>query len=115
MLSKSQRLHQERDIKKVIRYGRTTANDFFTLKLLPNHLNSNRFTVLVSTKVSKKATKRNRLKRWVREGLRLSLSQQKRGWDGVVIVKPTAIQLSNYQQATSGLFQALSRGGVLCK
>jgi len=90
MLGKTNRLAKDRDIKKVFARGRGFFNPFFNLKYLPAG-GAVRFTVVVSTKVSKKAVKRNRLKRIIREILRLNLKNFPLG-DYALILKPKAAQ-----------------------
>lgn len=88
MLYKKNRLAKDRDIKKVFARGRGFFNPYFTLKYLPEG-DAPRFTVVASTKVSKRAVKRNRLKRIIRQVLRLNLNKLPLG-DYVLMLKPKA-------------------------
>ncbi len=91
MLKKVNRLAKAKDIQKTIARGRAFFSPFLTIK----HLSSSqdpRFTVVVSTKVSKKAVDRNRLKRVLREVLRKNITQFKKG-DYMVFLKPKAAKL----------------------
>src|SRR4051812_40282115 len=89
MLFKQHRLARTKDVKNTFAHGRSFFNPFFTLKFLQTKHEGRRFTVVVSTKVSKKAVERNRLKRIVREFVRLNLGRFAFG-DYAVIVKPAA-------------------------
>lgn len=94
MLKKQLRLAKTQDVQKVFAHGRAFFNPFFTVRFKPSNLEASRFTVVVSTKVSKKAVQRNRIKRVLREFLRLNISKFKLG-DYAVIVKPKAAKESN--------------------
>lgn len=87
MLKKQFRLAKDADVKKVFARGRAFFNPLFAIKYFPGPIS--RFTVVVSTKVSKKAVVRNRIKRTLREVIRLNLTKFKPG-DYAVVVKPGA-------------------------
>ena len=95
MLKKVNRLAKDKDIQKTFARGRAFFSPFFTVKYLSGGENV-RFTVVVSTKVSKRAVVRNRLKRLVREYLRINIKDFKKG-DHVLTVKPKAVSLPEDQ------------------
>ncbi len=67
MLSRQNRLHRNRDIKRVFQKGvKTHINGLRVQVLAHNRQSLPRVTVIISTKVAKRATERNRLKRQVR-------------------------------------------------
>lgn len=78
MLKKVNRLAKDKDIQTTFVRGRAFFNHFFTIKFLPGS-QENKFAVVVSTKVFKKANQRNRLKRLIREYLRKNLAVLKKG------------------------------------
>lgn len=86
MLKKANRLAKARDIQKVFARGRSFFSPFFSIKFVPAP-GVGRFTVVVSTKVFKKAVSRNRLKRIIREHLRKNLDKFKKG-DYVIVARP---------------------------
>lgn len=88
MLKKVNRLAKAKDIQKAFARGRNFFSPFFNIKYISGS-GSPRFTVVVSTKVFKKAVSRNRLKRIVREYVRRNLSLFKKG-DYVISFKPKA-------------------------
>jgi len=88
MFKKINRLSKTSDVQRVFARSRAFFNPLFTVRFSPSQ-NLSRFTVVVSTKVSKKAVIRNRIKRVAREFLRLRLKDLLAG-DYVVIVKPVA-------------------------
>lgn len=90
MLPRQHRLAKDRDIKRVFAQGRSFFNPFFTLKYLKLAAQT-RFAFVVSAKVSKKAVKRNRLKRVLREQVRKNLESLAPG-DYVLVLKPQGAQ-----------------------
>lgn len=75
MLSKKHRLSKTAEVKKTAVKGRGFFNPYFVIKSLANKGDFPRFTVVVSTKVSKKAVDRNRVKRIIREAIKPHLSE----------------------------------------
>ena len=87
MLKKVNRLAKSKDIQKAFARGRTFFNPLFNLKAFFTP-GTKRFTVVVSTKVYKRAVDRNRLKRLVREHIRKNLVNYKSG-NYLVVAKPS--------------------------
>lgn len=67
MLAKKNRLSKASDFQRVLKSGRKVWGRFFTLKYLSAEAEGeSRFGFIVTTKISKKATVRNRIKRRLR-------------------------------------------------
>jgi len=94
MFAKKNRLAKTRDVKTAFERGRGFFNPFFTVKYLKTTKPFGRFTIVVSTKVSKKAVERNRLKRLLRDFIRRNIGSFAPG-DYAVIVKPSAAKLQS--------------------
>lgn len=88
MLNKKNRLAKDQDIKRTLAQGRGFFSPLFSLKFLQS-AGPARFAIVVSTKISKKAVKRNRLKRILREFIRHKIGRLVMG-DYMVIVRPKA-------------------------
>ncbi|NEQ36627.1 MAG: ribonuclease P protein component [Okeania sp. SIO3I5] len=71
-----------------------------------------RIGISISKKVSKGAVVRNRIKRQIRAALRQMLPCISRGWDLVIVVKPTAKQC-NYDEFLQQLEKLLAQAEVL--
>jgi len=97
MLAKQHRLAKEKDFKKINITGRSFFTPCFKLKYLANKLEFSRFAIVASTKVSKKATQRNRLKRQLREIIRLNLNEIRTGYDIIIYLKSKALD-QHYQE-----------------
>lgn len=91
MLKKPHRLAKTTHIQTVFARGRGFFNTYLTVKVLKKS-DTHRFTVVVSTKVSKKAVVRNRIKRVLREVIRKNITSLMTG-DYVIIVKPAATKI----------------------
>lgn len=100
MLKKEHRLAKTKDVKAAFEQGRGFFNPNFSIRHRAKNKENKRFTVVVSTKVSKNATTRNRLKRLVREFIRLNLGEFNPG-DYVISVKPKAVSLAKGEYLSS--------------
>lgn len=69
----------------------TLFTPYVTCKLSNNQLPNNRYGFVVSKRVDKRASKRNEIKRKVRQCIEAQKEQIKTGYDMLVIVKPSAI------------------------
>lgn len=88
MLQPANRLKLDRDFKKVLKFGRSFYSQNLKAKILKNSLANSRFGFVIGTKISKSAVVRNRLKRQVREVIRLLFKDNKiqPGFDVVVMI-----------------------------
>lgn len=111
MLGKKHRLAKTKDVKLTFERGRAFFNPLFTLKFLKKPQPPARFAVVVSTKVSKKAVARNRIKRHIREFVRLNIQRFVPG-DYSVVVKPAAANVEG-SELKSRLSQFLASCGLL--
>lgn len=100
MLPKNRRLTNE-EIETVIRKGVTNHTPFLYIKSLLNNSENTSFTVVVSSKVNKKAVVRNKIKRQIRAFLIRKKGQFKNGYNIVFITKPgvTNLKLEDLQSA----------------
>lgn len=87
MLAKQHRLVKQKDFERVFKQGRSYYTKLLGAKLLANQA-VNRFGIVISTKISKKATERNRLKRQIRQALRELDKKLKPGFDLVIMALP---------------------------
>lgn len=94
MFSKKHRLAKSSDIQRVFAQGRSFYNPFFTIRFKKASVHPIRFTVVVSTKVSKKAVERNRIKRVIRHFTRERVAAFTPG-DYAILVKPAAGKADN--------------------
>ena len=81
MLSRKNRLKKKKDFEQVFRRGETLKEGFLTLKLAKNNLKVTRFGFVISLKVSKKASLRNKIRRRLRAIAKTKIPQIKTGFD----------------------------------
>ena len=112
-LPKANRLKSRKDFQAVFREGIRRHGSYLTLRALkplcltkPSldiatqttqatdsaHIASTRIGISISTKVSKRAVVRNRIKRQITAALHNLLPKLSPGWRLVVVVKPTAAE-----------------------
>lgn len=108
MLAKNSRLKKNKEFDLVFKEGKTVYGGFLGVKIRKNTLETNRFGVLLSTKVSKLATVRNLYKRRIKDILKTQNLQIKTGYDCVVIVLPAIIG-KNYQEIEAEIKTAFNK------
>jgi ribonuclease P protein component len=91
--------------------GRTQTDHFLVIKVRPNELGFSRYGVSVSKHVGK-AVVRNRIKRILREILRLTPLSP--GWDIIFIARSPSAG-SDYSQLNESVIDLLSRSGLKAK
>ncbi|MBT6069129.1 ribonuclease P protein component [Candidatus Peregrinibacteria bacterium] len=94
MLKKRFRLTKRDNISNIIKEGKSLSGKFFLCKAVPNELKFNRFSIVVSKKVEKRAVRRNKCRRRIHEALRnhsLKLNSDKNHFDVVLLVNRNCI------------------------
>lgn len=79
------------------------------VKAVLNNMGHNRFGILISVKVSKKAVIRNKIKRQIRRVVSLRLDKMKQGYDCVIICLPAIIgkDYGEIEKSLAGHFKKL--------
>lgn len=108
MLPKKYRLTREKDFEHTFKKGKSFFIRELGVKCLPNNLPHSRIGIVVSNKISKKATERNKIKRRLRETIRLALPQIKAPVDLLIITRPTIVDL-DYHGIESHLTNCLKK------
>jgi ribonuclease P protein component len=108
---RGERLKKPEQFKAVYTQGNTQADRLLVLKSLANHLEYCRCGISINKRVGK-AVVRNRIKRKLREILRLNPLDN--GWDIVLIVRNPAAE-SDYRQLEKSVVGLLSRAKILAK
>ena len=102
-------LTKPRQYALVYNKGSSWVSDLVVMKALPNGLSFSRYGFSVSRRVGK-AVVRNRVKRLLREILRLAPLQP--GWDIIFIVRPL-VASANYASLEKSVKGLLSRAHLL--
>jgi len=88
LLPLKNRLKKKKDFERIFKSGKGIKEDFLFLKWAPNNLKISRFGFMVGKKISKMATLRNKIRRRLREQVRLRLPKIKKGIDGILVANP---------------------------
>ncbi|MBZ1345130.1 MAG: ribonuclease P protein component [Candidatus Nealsonbacteria bacterium] len=107
MLSKENRIKKKKDFERIFKEGQGFKEDFLFLKIAQNNLNISRFGFIVSKNFSKKAVFRNKMKRKLRELVRIKLDKIKKGIDGILIAQPGLAKkdFQETQEITNKIFR----------
>jgi ribonuclease P protein component len=93
--------------QEIRRQGRSLSDELLVLCFLPNGLAYNRFGFSVSSRIGN-AVERNRIKRRLREAMRLRMDSIKPGWDLVLIAR-NPIRSADYQEMDAACARLLRR------
>lgn len=110
-MNRKYRLTRTTDFKRVRRMGRSYAHPLAILVAVRNDLEVSRFGVSVGKSLGGAAV-RNRVKRRMREALRLLLASSAPGWDAILVARPPIVgaDWSQLQETMAGLLQ---QAGIL--
>lgn len=114
MLPKKNRLTKNKEFENVFKNGDTFFTKILGIKYIKNGLEITRFGIIISHKISKKAVVRNKIKRRIREILRLNFEKIKKGYD-VVILTRTGISDCEYDELEKNIEYALRKARLLFK
>ena len=118
MLPPDRRLRDNRDFRRIYAKGRFFAHPLAVLHLLKRRGESaekfpeSRIGFVISKKQGK-AVVRNRIKRRLREAIRLQLSELKTGSYDLVFVGRTAAYEASWEELNFAISDLLQRAGVL--
>lgn len=104
MLPKINRLPSP-EIRILMRRGKRTSNNLLELITNTNQLRSSRFAFIVSRSIDKRATKRNRVKRLLRQAVANLLPQIRVNLDVIVVARSK--QLLAEEASISGIVDEL--------
>lgn len=111
MFKKVNQLKKDKEFDNVFKHGRSSFNKILGAKAVSNELGNSRFGILVSNKISKKAVARNKIKRRIREIIRLQLAELKPGFDIVIITLPSVLGRS-YQEIEEAIHYNFKKLGL---
>ena len=94
------RVRSDQRFQEVRRHGRSYSNAWLVLCALPNQLLYSRFGIVVNSRRGN-AVRRNRVKRRLREILRLQQTTIQAGWDLVLIARQPARNAGYWELETA--------------
>jgi len=96
MLPRLNRLNKRKDFERIHQQGQIARGRLMILKAKRNDFQYSRIGIIVSKKVAKKATQRNKIKRRMRRIVREEILLHN-GYDFVIILKHDAVS-ANYEE-----------------
>ena len=105
------RVRENARFQEIRRQGRSYPNRILVLCTLENDLDYSRFGFSVSTRIGNAVT-RNRIKRRLREAMRLRMDMVKPGWDLVFIARKPICD-ADYQKIDAACARLLGRAHLL--
>ncbi len=84
---KRERLQKSKDFRMAYKKGTLSKKGALVLYSIPNSLSYNRMGFSISAKNIKKANRRNRIRRLLKEAYRLNKKYLKNGFDMVIVIK----------------------------
>jgi len=109
---KSERLRRQKDIEACLREGKRYRHPLMTLYVRWREGVGRRIAFSVGRKVAKKATQRNKIKRWLREAYRTKRWAMKEGVDLFIVAQPE-IAAANFHAVDAALTELLVKAKVL--
>lgn len=110
-MNRKYRLTSSTDFKRVRRTGKSYAHPLAILVISPNDLTISRFGVTVGRALGN-AVRRNRVKRRLREALRMLLPRTDSGRDVILIARP-ALNEAEWSDVLNAVATLLKRAGLL--
>lgn len=114
MLPLKNRLQARRDFEETKTKGQKYQSRLFGLLVYPTNSEVTRFGFIVSTKISKKATQRNKIKRRLRESIRKVLPTLKTGYDVVFLGKKELLD-KKLSEISVEVVKTLGKAGLLSR
>lgn len=105
------RVRENRRFQEIRKVGRTYTHPLLVLCALPNQLPYSRFGFSVSSRIGN-AVVRNRIKRQLREAMRLRMVTVRPGWD-IVLIARNPIRSVDYQEMDAACARLLRRAHLL--
>jgi ribonuclease P protein component len=109
-MERKYRLRLNADFRRVRHKGKSWANHLMVLCALPNDLEHSRFGFAASKRIGK-AVVRNRVRRRMREAVRLRRALISGGWDLVFIAR-SSIRHASYAEIDQGVEHLLRRANL---
>lgn len=98
MLASKNRLKKKINFARIEIDGRMTQSKSFGMGVFDRKDNlDSHFGFIISTKISKKAVIRNRIKRIMADVIRINLDKIKKGLEVLFLLKPSVVKLSREQ------------------
>ncbi|HNV97396.1 MAG TPA: ribonuclease P protein component [bacterium] len=112
MIAREFRISRKKDFDIILKSKLKFYSNNFVLRFSKNELSKSRFCVVVSKKISKKAVIRNKIRRRVYEIIRLNYNKIKPGFDFMILVKLSVLELE-YKDIERDLLYVFKKANIL--
>jgi len=114
MLPKINRVKKKKDFEEIFKNSKSLKNNIFVLKFAKNDLGINRVGIVVSQKVSKRATIRNKIRRRLSEIIKKEINNIKSGVD-LVFIALSSIEKKEFSEMAESVKNALIKLNLVNK
>ena len=108
------KLTKKSDFEKVAKLGQPFFSQELGFKLAKNSLKYNRYGVVVNLKVDKRAVARNKIRRRIREIIKLNNPNLKQDYDIMILTRESVKKLS-YAEINKKLFYFFRKANLCLK
>ena len=96
---KEEHILKSKDFNAVYKKGRAFKGEGLALYIFTNNLSHNRIGFSIGARNIKRAARRNRIRRLLREAYRLTKKDLRRGFDMIIVVKRDPAKITSYNEA----------------
>lgn len=111
MIAQKNRL-KKADFELIFKNGNKKFNHFLNVRFLKNKLDYCRFAVIISNKISKKATERNKIKRRLKAVLKEKMPEFSDNYDLIITVLPPLKEV-DFSETKDILLNLLKKSNLL--
>lgn len=102
------------EFKHTFKTGKWYSADILMIYVMKNNHNINKVGIAVGKKVSNRSTKRNRIKRLIREAYRLNEKIFFQGYNIIIVCKAgISFDIINYDLIQSEIFKCFKKAGLV--
>ncbi|MBX3011001.1 MAG: ribonuclease P protein component [Caldilineaceae bacterium] len=110
-MNRRYRIQENRRFQEIRQQGKSYSSELLVMCVLPNELPYSRFGFSINARIGG-AVIRNRIKRRLREAIRLRMEMIVPGWD-VVLIARRPIRCADYHQMDAACARLLRRAHLL--
>jgi len=114
MLPKINRIKKKKDFDTIFKNSKSLKNSLFVFKIAKNNLGINRVGFIVSQKISKKATIRNKVRRRLADAVSKEIENFKSGID-LLFIALSGIEKKEFSEIKQAVGSTIIKSGLLSK